>query len=218
KSAGRLFAAFGLLLILCSACLAQAKSKPAPASKAVFTENLLQNLCRALKSSNPSAAYAQLSVVAAQKSSGILGSRAALALGYFDYGKGNYTQAAKWLARAKDDPLLADYALYWTAETSLSLGHSLEALAELEQFHAEYPDSVITDQALQSLGEAAIASRRPADAVAALDASALTPQRPALLLLLAEAREQAGQPAEAAIDYQAVYTRFATSEQSREAG
>ena len=71
--------------------------------------------------------------------------------------------------------------------------------------------------ALQSLGDAAIAANQPAEAVAALDAYSQTTQRPALLLLRGEAREQAGKPLDAAADYQAVYLRFAISEQARQA-
>jgi soluble lytic murein transglycosylase len=99
----------------------------------------------------------------------------------------------------------------------LAQGHNADAVAELKQFRMQYPDSVITDQALQSLGEAAMASNQPADAVAALSAAALTEQKPSLLLLRAEARERAGNPLEAAADYQAVYVRFPISEQAREA-
>ena len=127
-------------------------------------------------------AYVKLSAIASRKSSGTLGLRAALALGYYDYTKGNYVQGAKWLARAKGEPLVADYALYWAAETDLASGHSAEALAELKRFRSEYPDSVMTDAALQSLGDAAIAANQPAEAVAALDAYSQTTQRPALLL------------------------------------
>ena len=58
----------------------------------------------------------------------------------------------------------------------------------------------MTEQALQSLGNAAIAANQPQAAVAALDAYSLTPQQPALLFLRGEAYEQAGKPAEAAND------------------
>ncbi len=75
----------------------------------------------------------------------------------------------------------------------------------------------MTDAALQSLGDAALAANQPAEAVAALDAYSQTTQRPALLLLRGEAREQAGKPLDAVADYQAVYLRFATSEQARQA-
>jgi soluble lytic murein transglycosylase len=210
----------GTFLLACSACFGATAAKPRPASghKSAFSEKQLEKLARSLKGAGARQAYAQLSAIATQKSSGTFGIRAALALGYFDYGKGHYPQAMKWFERAKRDPLLADYALYWTAETNLAQGRSLEALAELKQFRAEYPDSVITDQVLQSLGEAAMASDQPADAVAALDAAGLTAQRPSLLLLHAEARERTGDLLGAAADYESVYMRFPTSEQAREAG
>jgi len=209
----------GALLAVCSLCSARTASKaPASTTKLAFTESQLEKLARSLKGPHAAQVYAQLSVFASQKSTGVLGMRAALALGYLDYTKQNYAQALKWFARAKGDPLLADYALYWTAATDFALGHGADAVTELREFLASYSDSVITDQALQTLGEAAIASDRPAAAVAALDASPLTPQRPALLLLRAEAHEHLGQLIEAAADYESVYTRFATSDQAREAG
>ncbi|MBZ5695840.1 MAG: transglycosylase SLT domain-containing protein [Acidobacteriia bacterium] len=217
RFAGRLAFSAGVLLLVSSVCFAHPNSAAEPVRKAAVTPKQLEKLSRALRQSNPSPAYAQLSNIATQKSSGALGVRAALALGYFDYGKGNYAQAAKWLARAKGDPLLADYAAYWSAETDLALGRSADALAGLKRFRVDFPDSVMTDQALQSLGDAALAGHQPAEAVAALDAYASTPQRPALLFLRAEAREQAGKPLDAVADYQAVYTRFPTSEQARQA-
>jgi soluble lytic murein transglycosylase len=152
-----------------------------------------------------------------QKSAGVLGQRAALALGYFDYTKGHYPQAAKWLERAKEDPLLRDYSLYWSAETDIAQGRNAEALAELKQLRQDFPDSVITDEALQALGEAAIAANQPAEAVAALSDHSLTSQRPSLLFLRAEAYEQANEKDKAAADYQMVYLRFPVSEQARQA-
>jgi hypothetical protein len=66
------------------------------------------------------------------------------------------------------------------------------ALAELKQIRQEYPDAVITEQVLQSIGLAAMALNQPAEAVRALDAYSLTAQRPGLLLLRGEAREKPG--------------------------
>ncbi len=222
KFAGRSVLAAAVLFSVCLSALAgprartAAASKPAPAPAP--TEQQLERLCRALKQKNPSSAYAQLSSFANRKSSGVLGQRAALALGYFDYTRAHYDQAAKWLARAKGDPLLRDYAFYWSAETDLALRRDADALAELVQLRKDFPDSVLTDQALGSLGEAAMVLNKPADAVAALDAYPLTPEKPDLLFLRGEAREQAGQPVEAAADYLVVYLRFAASERAREAG
>jgi soluble lytic murein transglycosylase len=233
KISGRFFCAAAALLLVCSDGAAEpgsgskagtkrpanvgatASAKPV---KVVFTEQQLEKLSRALKQPNASAAYVQLSAVASRKSSGTLGVRAALALGYYDYGKGNYAQAAKWLAKAESDPLLADNALYWAAETDLAEGHSAVALDEFKRFRKQYPDSVLTDAVLQSLGDAALGANQPAEAAAALDDYSQTTQRPSLLLLRGEAREAAGKTLDAIADYQAVYMRFATSEQARQAG
>src|SRR5277367_3953134 len=137
-SARRLACAAGTLLILCSICSARPNTTAAkPAAAPPLTDKQLEKLSRALKLPTASAAYLQLSAIASRKSSGTLGMRASLALGYYDYGKGNYTQAAKWLARAEGDPLVADYALYWAAETDLALGHSADALAEFKRFRSE---------------------------------------------------------------------------------
>jgi soluble lytic murein transglycosylase len=227
---GPLLRATGALLLVCSVCFAGTAQK-APAKKASasssssssarrssFPEKQLEKLARMLKDTKSSWAYSRLSSLAQQKSSGVLGARAALALGSFDYNKQRYTQAAKWFARAQKDPLLGDYALYWRAETDLAENNDAAALAELQQFRKDFPDSVMTEQALEGLGIAAIGSKQPAAAVVALDAYPQTPQRSALLFLRGEAHEQAGQILEAASDYRGVYENFATSEHAREAG
>jgi soluble lytic murein transglycosylase len=178
----------------------------------------LEQLTRALKQKNPATAYAKLSAFALQKSSGALGNRAALALGYYDYGKAHYAQAATWLKMAQSDALLRDYGLYWSSQANLALTRNAEALAQLQEFRKDYPDSVVTDQALQSLGVAALAVNQPAAILAALDGYPQTAGKPALLFLRAEAREQSGQPLQAAADYQTIYLHFPLSDQTREAG
>ena len=194
-----------------------ASSDSASAPSAAATKQLEQ-LTRSLKQKNPGAAYAKLSAFALQNSSGVLGYRAALALGYYDYGKAHYPQAAIWLKIAQSDALLRDYALYWTSQTNLALNHNAEALAQLQEFRKDYPDSVITEQVLQSLGVAALAASQPVVILAALDNFPQTAQKPALLFLRAEAREQSAQPLLAAADYQTVYLHFPLSDQAREAG
>ena len=196
---------------------AVASSDAAPALSAAATKQLEQ-LTRALKQKNSAAPYAKLSALALQKSPGVLGYRAALALGYFDYGKAHYPQSAKWLKIAQSDLLLRDYALYWSSQANLALNHNPEALAQLQEFRKNYPDSVVTDQALQSLGVAALAANQPAEVLAALDAYPQTAQKPALLFLRAEAREQSAQPLLAAADYETIYLHFPLSDQAREAG
>ncbi|MGH9724774.1 MAG: transglycosylase SLT domain-containing protein, partial [Candidatus Acidiferrales bacterium] len=159
----------------------------------------------------------QLGAIALRKSSGVLGMRAALALGFDDYSNARYPAALKWLTESQGDPLLLDYSLYWTAETNIALNHNNEALAELQQLRGDFSDSVMTEQALESIGTAAIAINQPAAALAALDSYPLTGDNPALLLLRGEAREQSGQPVQAASDYQAIYLRFPLSDQAHDA-
>jgi soluble lytic murein transglycosylase len=214
----RRFCPAGILLVLCPVSFARGNRQATPATRTVPAAKQIEKLSRELKKKDSGAAYAQLLAIASRKPPGSLGMRAALAIGYFEYGRGHYGQAAKWLDQAQADSLLADYSLYWRAETDLAQGHTLEALAELKRVRADFPDSAITDQVLQSLGAAALASNQPAEAIDALDAYSLTTARPALLLLRAEAHEQAGQPLDAVTDYQALYMRFATSEQAKEAG
>ncbi|MFZ3218288.1 MAG: transglycosylase SLT domain-containing protein [Candidatus Acidiferrales bacterium] len=196
------------------------KSTAVPATRPSATPaaKQLEELSRALKKKNPAVAYAKLSALAMRKPSGALGARAALALGYYDYGKEHYAQSAKWLKIAQGDPLLRDYALYWSAQTNLALNHNAEALAQLEEFRKDYPDSVITDEVLQSLGVAALALGKPQEILTALDAYPPAREKPALLFLRAEAREQSAQLLQAAGDYQTIYLRFPLDEQAREAG
>src|ERR1700730_17573276 len=113
-----------------------ATSDSVPALSAAATKQLEQ-LTRALKQKNPGVAYAKLSALAIQKSPGVLGYRAALALGYYDYGKAHYPQSAKWLKIAQSDALLRDYALYWSSQTNLALNHNAEALAQLQEFRKD---------------------------------------------------------------------------------
>ncbi|HKS83567.1 MAG TPA: transglycosylase SLT domain-containing protein [Candidatus Acidoferrales bacterium] len=189
-----------------------------PAKRAPLTEQELEKLSRALKQKNPGGDYSRLSAFANQKSAGVLGQRAALALGYYDYTRSHFPEAERWLGRAKGDPLLHDYAEYWDAETLLALHRDADALAAFTQFREKYPDSVLTDQALESLAVAAEATNQPGQAIAALNAYPLTPEKPDLLFLRGEALEHAGKPIDAASDYLAVYLRFPSSERAREAG
>jgi soluble lytic murein transglycosylase len=214
------------LLVLCpQISLAQKKSHRASAAKAAADApaaptppavKQLEKLCDQLKTKNSSAAYSALSNIANQESSP-LATRAALALGFYDYSRTRYAEAERRLERAKKDPLLGDYALYWAAETDLAQHQDAKALAELKQIRQDYPDTVIAEQVLQSVSVAAVALNQPTEAVSALDAYPMTAQRPGLLLLRGEAHEKAGQVLDAAADYQTLYTRFPLSEQAREA-
>jgi sirohydrochlorin ferrochelatase len=87
----------------------------------------LEKLARALRNRGNSA-YAQLSVFATRKKADVLGQRAALALGYYDYVKGRYAPARHWLEQAQGDPILREYALYWSALVSRAQRYNEKAL------------------------------------------------------------------------------------------
>jgi len=193
---------------------APAAAKPAP--KAV-TEKDLEQLSRELKKKNSALAFAKLTAFANLKSSGELGLRASLAVGYYEYSKTHYASASQWLERAQSDPLLKDYALYWSAENDRALNRNAEALKHLKQLRQDFPDSVMTELILHSLAETALALNQPEEALAALNSYSATAERPGLLFLRAEAQEQAGRKVEAAEDFQTVYLRFPLSEQGPEA-
>lgn len=97
----RLGAACLILSSAVSAGATQRTTAPARKKSAAPKQKPLEELARALKNKNPTAAYARLSALAMQKPSGVLGMRAALVLGYYDYNRAHYPQAAQWLARAK---------------------------------------------------------------------------------------------------------------------
>ena len=153
-----------------------------------------------------------------KRNSGDLGRRASLALAHYNYDKGSYALARNWLDRANGDALLGDYVLYWSAETDLALNNPTRALEALRTLRTDYPDSVITEQALESLAKAAVEASQPQIALDALTAYSPTDTKPDLLFARAQAREQSGNLIGAHTDYVAVYYRYPMSSSSREAG
>jgi soluble lytic murein transglycosylase len=184
----------------------------------VAPEQQLASLSRALRQSNSTAAYARLSAFASRPDASVLGRRACLALGYFDYSKGRYAPAHRWLLQAQGDALLQDYALFWDSQANHALGHDADALRELKALRRDFPSSVLAEQALQALGETALALNQPEEALAALSSEPAVAAKPALLFLRARALEQAGRREPAAADYVAVYYRFPLSPEAAEAG
>ncbi len=185
-------------------------------------ERQLAQLARALRDEESAVAYARLGGFASRHKADELGSRAALALGYYDFSKGHQPDAQRWLKRSLEGAPhnwpLREYALYWRAEVDEALGKDAETLTEWEAFRREFPASVLTEQALQSLAEAALTLGKPDLATAELSAYEKLDSKPSLLLLRAEAREQAGQSQSAARDYLAVFYGFPLSDEAKAAG
>ena len=206
----------------------KAPAKPAakpPAGTAAApsaAERQLETLAIQLAENRTTAAYQQLAQFVDAPAKSPLGARAALALGYYDFKEKRYPAARKWLEKAAADPLLGDYALYWTAMTDRATGANDLALPELQQYRQRFPEGVMTDSAVEELARAALALSRPQDAVAALEAYEKTSSSAKLLLLRAQAREQvaaanAEPPIAAAIDYLDVYYRFPLGDEAKTA-
>ena len=119
--------------------------------------------------------------------------------------------------------MLREYVQYWQAQDSLALGQKPEGLEQLKSFLRDYPDSVMTESALTTYAQTALATGRGEEALAALNGNANVTLKPTLLLLRAEAEEKVSaakgeKPATAAADYLDLYYRFPLSEESKAAG
>ncbi len=194
------------------------KASPSnPASTKV--DQQLSDLALALRDKPSAAAEAKLSSFAHHHEKDDYGEWAALALGRYTLDRGRLPEALNWFALAKQRPSsLEEYALFWHAQTLRQMGRNEEGVAELGAFRQRFPDSVMSDVAVQSFAEGAIALGKPQSAAAALDSYAKTSQKPTLLLLRAQAREKSGSSISAAKDFLSLYYDFPLSDEARAAG
>jgi soluble lytic murein transglycosylase len=187
----------------------------APDDEAMQRE--LSVLARSLHNATP-AAYEKLAEFSRKNAANVWGARAALALGYDDYSKNHAPQALAWLIKAKNDALLSEYVLFWTAQTQRLLKRNAEALANLETLQREHPGSAMREQILDVLVPAAIEAGKPQVAVEAIESYPPTSGKPPLLLLRAQAYKAAGQTARAAKDYQILFYKYPVSDEGKAAG
>ena len=176
----------------------------------------LTPLTRDLHRGTPGA-YDKLAAFVSKQASSVWGQRAALALGYDDYSKARFPQAANWLDKAKADALLREYTLFWTAETQRALHKNAGAAEELKALLKEYPNTVIKEQVLEAYGPTAVEIGRPQDALEALASYPATTNKPSLLLVRARAHESNRKLIDAVKDYQTVYYKFPLSDEAKEA-
>jgi soluble lytic murein transglycosylase len=194
-------------------------TSPTAAGSAPDAAQQLASLARALHDHPSATAYAALSQFAQKHAKDLLGARAALPLGYYDLNNDHAAEASAWFAKASSDDLLHEYVVYWQAETDQTLGQSRAALDLLQTLRRDSPDSAISEQIVLSLAEDAIAADEASVAVAVLDGYAPTANKPALLILRAQAEEKVAQanaqpPLLAARDYLDVFYNFPLSEQA----
>jgi tetratricopeptide (TPR) repeat protein len=199
--------------------------KPATSAPTVLTTSAddaganqeLSELARNLHNAGPGA-YAKLSAFAGKHATDEWGARAALALGYDDYQKNRGAQALAWLTKAKNDALLQEYVLFWSAQAKRSLKRNAEALADLSAMHRDYPNTAIREQLLDLLAVTATESGHAQDAIEALNGYNLTISKPTLLLDRAHAYQVAGQTVRAAKDYQTIFYKYPLSDEGKVSG
>ena len=188
-----------------------------PASPKV--DQQLSDLALALRDKPSAAAETKLSTFAQQHAKDDYGQWAALALGHYNLDRTHLPEALKWFTAAMQRPSrLEEYAMFWHAQTLRQMGRNDDGVTELVSFRQKFPDSVMTDVAVQSLAEGAMAIGKPQTAAAALDAYSKTSQKSVLLLLRAQAHEKSGGTAAAAKDYLSLYYGFPLSDEARAAG
>ena len=176
----------------------------------------LSGLARDLHRGVPGS-YDKLATFANQHASGVWGQRAALALGYDDYTKAHFPQALTWLQKAKADPLLREYTLFWAAQAEHSLHKNGQSAQDFAALLRDYPNSVIKEPILEAYAPNALEIGRPQDALEALASYPLTISRSSLLLSRARAYEATHKYIDAVKDYQTIYYRFPMSDEAKDA-
>lgn len=161
--------------------------------------------------------YDKLAAFANKHAASVWGQRAALALGYDDYSKARFLQALAWFEKAKADPLLGEYTLFWTAQTDRALHKNGEAAQEFAALLQDYPGTVIKEQLLEAYVPTTIDVGRPQEGLEALAAYAATSSKPALILDRARAHESARKLVDAVKDYQMLYYKFPMSDEAKDA-
>jgi soluble lytic murein transglycosylase len=162
--------------------------------------------------------YDRLAAFANKNASSVWGQRAALALGYEDYTRVRFAQALTWLQKAKADPLLREYTIFWTAQTDRALHKNGEAAQDYALLLKDYPGAAFKEQILEAYAPTAAEIGHPEDAIDALDGYPPAVTKPWLLIVRARAYESQHKLVNAAKDYQLLYYKFPLSDESREAG
>ena len=198
-------------------------AEPAPAPTTDALEKQLAQLARSLRDHPNATTYAALSAFATRNAKNEIGARAALALGYYDLNREKPDLALGWMRKAAGDKLLGAYLQYWQGQASLAAGQKEAALEQFQSFLRDFPDSVMNDQAVSALAQAALSIGKADAALAALNAYPGITSKPSLLLLRAQANEKVAaargeKPAAAAADYLDLYYRFPLNDEARSAG
>lgn len=177
----------------------------------------LAALARDLHHATPGS-YDKLAAFANKHASTVWGQRAALALGYDDYSKSRMQQALSWLQKARPDPLLHEYTLFWTAQSEHALHKNAEAARDFAALLNDYPNLAFREQLLEAYAPTAVDIGHPQDALAALATYPATGSKPALLLARARAFESSRKLIDATRDFQTLFYKFPLADEAKDAG
>lgn len=145
---------------------------------------------------------------------------AELALGHAYMMDHRYAEAEEAFSGArKAADLLDDYAEYLGAQAALAGGQPQDAIALLAHFAERHPDSLFAPNAPVALAQAYLANHDPASALRVLTPLANTPAADHVdfRLTLAKAYQAAGNTAEAAQLFRAVYLGYPVSNEANDA-
>ena len=190
---------------------------PADSPEDEAAQKELSDLARALHGATRDA-YQKLSTFAVKNTTNVLGARAALALGYEDYSKNRMTQALGWLLKAQNDPLLREYALYWTAQAQRALGRTGDVYKNFQVIQRDYPNTAMREQLLETFAPTAVQLGHAQEAIDALNAYPGTSSKSTLLLERGRAYQSAHQLPRAAKDYQTIFYKFPLTDEAKPAG
>src|SRR5262249_50710766 len=135
-----------------------------------------------------------------------------------DYQKNRAQQSLAWLGKAKNETLLHEYVLFYSAQSKRALKRNADALADLNTLKNDYPNAAIKELILDALAATATDTGHAQDAVEALVAYPATANKPALLLDRAHAYQAAGQTVRAAKDYQTIFYKYPLGDEAKAAG
>ncbi|HTF45464.1 MAG TPA: transglycosylase SLT domain-containing protein [Terriglobales bacterium] len=177
----------------------------------------LRPMARQLLQDRTPAAYAGVEAYARRHAKEDAGALAWLVVGYSHAIDHDYARAVDPLNRAR--PLagdLGDYVTYYLANSYLQTGRAAEAIATLDGFDKNFPDSFLTRDAHLIYATALLSSGRAQEAIAVLEKERL-PTRSDLELVLGRGYAAAGQSAKAAIIFHNLYFTMPLSAEANQA-
>jgi len=178
--------------------VARRRSRPTPRSRrmhaAFVASTTLKPMAQQLLQDRTPAAYAGVEAFARRHSQEDAGALAWLVVGYAHILDKQYAEAVDPLVKAKPQAGdLGDYVNFYLATAYFQSGKTAEAVATLNDFEKNYPDSLLQRDARVLYGSALLGENRAKDAIAVLEKNR-QPARADLELALGRAYAAAGQP------------------------